>query len=324
MDHGELCRQLAEEVQAALTASGGVAEYSLGLREVLSARGGILSKSPRLRWAGFVLGTCESASSDTCNHVLPAGAALEILAAALELFDDLEDYDSRQFKTRRERALATNVAYGLVMASQLCLLRLRHHQKAAEKLPIISQLFLETAVRMGGGQQLDLLHEGCVNTTQDECLAIASLKSAELVKCAFKIGAILGTDDEHLIELYTQFGWHLGMFAQIVNDIEGIPSGRTAKSDVSRLKATLPIAFWLSGEGAATPRDSKHLPLSKAEEARVRGEIRRSGALHYAWVIADMHRERAKEILLELDNFRPASSILGSFVEPIEPGSVIT
>lgn len=316
MDHGERCRQLAGEVEAALAANNGTAEYSTALRQVLTARGGILSESPRARWGGFVLMTCESASSGPWAQALPAGAAMEVLAAALELLDDLEDGDSRRLRTRRQRALAINAACGLIMVSQLCILRLYNHRQVAGKVPRISELFLSAAVRIGGGQHLDLTCEGRGGVSQDECLAIASLKSAELVRCACEIGATLGADDERLIDLYARFGWHLGMYAQIVNDIEGIRSGGNAKSDLSRLKATLPIAFWLNGQGSSH-QDRQSGPLPKTDEDRIRQEIARSGALHYAWVVADTHRQQAEDILLELDRFRPASSILGSLVEPV-------
>ncbi|MBI2955528.1 MAG: polyprenyl synthetase family protein [Chloroflexi bacterium] len=272
-----------------------------------------------MKWGWLVLRSCESASSGAWEHAVPAGAAIEILGAALELFDDLEDGDALHIKTRRERAQATNVACGLLIVSHICLLRLDQHVQAAGKASRALKQLLSAALRIGAGQHLDLANEGRINVPQDQCLEIASLKSAELVKCACEIGASLGTDDERLIELYARFGWHLGMYSQIMNDIEGIRSTEAPKSDLARLKATLPISFWLGSKGSTITLARNIGTTARRDGAGIREVICRSGALHYAWVVADIHRQSAEEILLELDAVRPASHLLGQLVQPTEP-----
>lgn len=313
MEYAEQCRKVAAEVEAVL-AAGGIGEYAGVLRARLAADGGTLSDKPPMRWGSMVFQACQSASSGSWEPAVPAAAALELLAAALELFDDLEDEDSSVFETGREKALAMNAACGLLIASQLCAFRLHNCPDVAAKAPKVCGLLLSAGLRIGGGQHLDLTYEGRPDVSPDECLAIASLKSAELVKCAFEVGAALGTDHEHLVSLHAMFGWHLGMFAQVMNDIDGIRSPGLGKSDVARLKATVPIAFWLRGRGDLTNGQRQ-----QDSEAQIRQQIYQSGALHYAWAIADIHRQRAADILSELDKSCSASPVLEHFVQPIEP-----
>jgi geranylgeranyl diphosphate synthase type I len=238
------------------------------------------------------------------------------MSAALELFDDLEDDDSRLFPTRQERALAINGACGLLIASQLCIYRLFDCVDIpnVSKVSKMCQRLLTTAMTLGGGQHLDLTREGRTDLSLDDCLEIASLKSAELLRYAFEIGATLGTNDDKVISLHALFGWHIGMRNQILNDIDGIQSIAVSKSDVTRQKATLPIAFWFRGlDGAAKQQ------VLQNTEAQKREEICQSGGLHFAWAVAETHRQKAAEIQAELGNLCSATSLLEFLVEANEP-----
>ncbi len=76
-------------------------------------------------------------------------------------------------------------------------------------------------------------------------LKIADMKSASTVECACRVGAILATADQTLIDKFSIFGHNLGMTAQIANDILGI----TRERDILERKITLPVIYALTQTG---------------------------------------------------------------------------
>lgn len=116
---------------------------------------------------------------------------------------------------------------------------------------------------------------------------------------AFQIGAALGTDDEWLLAQIANLGYHVGIVAQLLNDIEGVdPNADYLSSDIRLRKKTLPIAYaiacateeditairtWAEGTTALTHAEAKHLAAL----------IYELGGIHYTWVVADTHRHEA-------------------------------
>ena len=279
------------------------------LEDALRQPGHALASPPGLKWPLFVLLSCQSASAGEWHHALPAAAAFEFLTSALEIIDDLQDGDMGPLQASYGEAQALNVAYELLMLSQRALWRLGQWNVPSEKRVAVAEALSFAAATAGNGQHLDLLYESRPDVSEDECLQVASQKSAGLVSGAFRVGALLGTEDRLLVEKYAELGWHLGMYAQLANDIEDVLPGRSDKSDVRHGKKTLPLVFGLDGNGHG------HGELEPKDEAELRATLWKSGALHYTWVVGELHRQKAREIVAELDQVRPAEAILGPLTE---------
>jgi geranylgeranyl diphosphate synthase type II len=93
-----------------------------------------------------------------------------------------------------------------------------------------------------GGQVLDIQNEGR-RVTADELDAIHTAKTGALIRCAVRIGAIIGGAGDGDLALLTEYGAKAGLAFQIADDLldETATSeelGKTAGKDAASEKAT--------------------------------------------------------------------------------------
>ena len=200
--------------------------------------------------------------------------------AALDLLDEIEDDDASPTVEAIGMPQALNVTTGLLLLGQRLLLALpiRHGL-----LPPVE--FARTLIDAGfiatGGQHLDLTTEGFTAVSPDEVLATARRKSGALVSAACRLGAMVGTVDEDLLDLYARWGAHYGTAGQLANDLHDALD-TDLKSDVARQKSTLPLLF------------RKRLAIATED-------LSSSGALHFTWVVVEIERQACRELTDELE-----------------------
>ena len=97
-----------------------------------------------------------------------------------------------------------------------------HHVKE------VVQLYNKTAIEVCEGQDLDLEFETRENVSIEEYIEMIRLKTAVLVACALKIGAIIGNANLNDSELIYDFGINLGVAFQIHDDILDIYGNQQA------------------------------------------------------------------------------------------------
>ena len=108
----------------------------------------------------------------------------------------------------------------------------------------IQTLFHQTAIEVCEGQSMDMDFEKRSDVSIDEYLLMIKLKTAVLVACALKIGALIGgAKDSDANQLY-EFGINLGVAFQIHDDILDVyPShssfGKKVGGDIIEEKKTL-------------------------------------------------------------------------------------
>jgi geranylgeranyl diphosphate synthase type I len=98
------------------------------------------------------------------------------------------------------------------------------------------------------GQAQDIASEDKLALTLDECLAMEAGKTGALLSCAASIGAVLAGADSAVVEALADYGSHLGVAFQAVDDMLGVwgePSvtGKSAGNDLRLRKKTLPISI---------------------------------------------------------------------------------
>lgn len=152
---------------------------------------------------------------DDPERILGAACAIETYHNYTLLHDDLMDKASmrRGQQTVHEKWDAnTAILSGdsmLVTAYQQMLET--YNFKALE-------LFTETALEIGEGQQYDMDFETRMDVTEEEYIEMIRLKTSVLLACAMKIGAILaGASDEDANSLY-RFGEQIGLAFQLQDD----------------------------------------------------------------------------------------------------------
>ncbi len=84
-------------------------------------------------------------------------------------------------------------------------------------IPII-KLFTRTAIEVCEGQQYDMDFESRINVTADEYLEMIRLKTAVLLACCFKTGALVANASLADADLMYDFGINLGLAFQLQDD----------------------------------------------------------------------------------------------------------
>ncbi|MFT3741008.1 MAG: polyprenyl synthetase family protein [Breznakibacter sp.] len=82
----------------------------------------------------------------------------------------------------------------------------------------VHKSFLQTGLEVCEGQQYDMDFEASQNVTPDDYLEMIRLKTAVLIACSMKIGAIIGGASEKDIQLAYDFGQNLGLAFQLQDD----------------------------------------------------------------------------------------------------------
>lgn len=166
----------------------------------------------------FVLLACNLFSDDVNKAIEPA-IGLEIFHNFTLLHDDIMDRaDLRRGNLTVHKKWCDNVA--ILSGDAMQIDAYRHVIKAPqEKLKEVLDLFSQTAIEVCEGQQYDMDFEDRCNVTLEEYIEMIRLKTAVLVACSLKIGALIGGADEHDAELLYNFGINFGLGFQLQDDL---------------------------------------------------------------------------------------------------------
>ena len=85
-------------------------------------------------------------------------------------------------------------------------------------LPQVLDLFSRTASGVCDGQQLDMDFENRDSVSMDEYMQMIGLKTAVLLACAAKMGAIIGGADAAAQQALYDYGYNLGLAFQVADD----------------------------------------------------------------------------------------------------------
>ena len=83
----------------------------------------------------------------------------------------------------------------------------------------LNKLFLRTAIDVCEGQQLDMNFENRNNVSVDEYITMITLKTAVLLGCSLQMGAITASADEDAQKHLYEFGKHIGIAFQLLDDL---------------------------------------------------------------------------------------------------------
>src|SRR6201998_4370105 len=107
---------------------------------------------------------------------------------------------------------------------------------------------------MIAGQADDIAFEKRRNVTVEQCTAMSAAKTGALLGCAASIGAILAGAPTATIGALRDYGRHLGLAFQAVDDLLGIwgdtaRTGMPAVSDLRQRKKSMPVVAALAAGG---------------------------------------------------------------------------
>ena len=153
-----------------------------------------------------------------CEEVLSPAAAMEVFHSFTLLHDDIMDKaDVRRGVPTVYRKWDENTAIlsGDVMSIESYKLIAK---APAEIVPKALELFSKTAAEVCEGQQYDMEFEDMEFVPMDDYLKMIGLKTAVLIACSAKMGALIAGASDNEAELLYKYGYDLGIAFQIADD----------------------------------------------------------------------------------------------------------
>jgi geranylgeranyl diphosphate synthase type I len=246
---------------------------------------------------------CEATGS-SWEQALPAAAALELVHNFSLIHDDIED-DS---PTRRGRATLWTVwglAHGInagdsmLVLARLALARLADRGLEPGVMVRAAGVLDATCLQLCHGQYMDIAGEGQLDVSEEWYMQMIGCKTAALIAASPQLGALIGASD-HGHEHYRQFGWHLGLAFQMVDDILGIwgkpeVTGKPGASDILARKMTLPVIFALQAgkDGQRLADMYRQQPLTDQDLSAAIHILNNVGARAYVEAHAAKHAGHA-------------------------------
>jgi len=184
----------------------------------------------------------------------PGGVAVELIHNFSLLHDDVIDGDTE----RRHRPTAWTVfGVGPAIIAGDALVALAY--QALIGVPdgvaaAASACLSEGTAGMINGQADDLAFESRREVSVEECVAMSAGKTGALLGCASSIGAVLAAAPAATVGALRDYGGHLGLAFQAVDDLLGIwgdpaVTGKPAGNDLRQRKKSLPVVAALAAGG---------------------------------------------------------------------------
>lgn len=178
----------------------------------------ILSLGGKRIRPALMLMACDIYNSSIEKAIKPA-LGLEVFHNFTLLHDDLMDEaDKRRNRPTVHKKWNANTAIlsgdaMLIAAYQLM------GETENEKRNEIMALFTQTALEICGGQQYDMEFESRMDVTEEEYIKMIMLKTAVLLACALKMGAIMGGAPAEDAENLYNYGLNIGLAFQLQDDL---------------------------------------------------------------------------------------------------------
>jgi geranylgeranyl diphosphate synthase type II len=212
----------------------------------------------------LTLAAAEAVSGTSAEHAieaaLPAACAIELIHTYSLIHDDLPAMDDDSIRRGRPtnhvvhgEGMAILAGDGLLTeAFALLAAEPRDPAFASRKIRTIELIAGAAGARgMVGGQAIDLVAAGAAATFDEPSLQdMHARKTAALIRAAAAAGPIMAGANDEIIAAVAEYGLHLGLAFQIVDDIldvEGKPEhlGKTTGKDAKAGKPTYPSILGL-------------------------------------------------------------------------------
>ena len=152
------------------------------------------------------------------EEILSPAAALEVFHSFTLIHDDIMDNaEMRRGELTVCRKWGDNTAIlsGDVMSIE------SYRMIARSPVPVLPQvldLFTTTAAQVCEGQQYDMDFETRDEVPMEDYMKMIGLKTAVLIACSAKLGALIAGADERACDYFYRFGYDLGLAFQITDD----------------------------------------------------------------------------------------------------------
>jgi geranylgeranyl diphosphate synthase, type I len=225
----------------------GMVEYHMGW---VDASGRPESRGGKAVRPALALLSAEAAGASP-GIGIPGAVAVELIHNFSLIHDDIMDGD----RERRHRSTVWalwGVGQAIIVGDALMALALQilleREEPAAARAS--QRLCVDTAA-MIAGQVKDVALESRNSISLEDCIEMEAKKTGALLGCASSIGAILAGAEPEVVQGLTDYGVHLGLAFQAVDDLLGIwgrpeITGKPVWNDLRQRKKSLPVAAAVS------------------------------------------------------------------------------
>ena len=156
---------------------------------------------------------------DDIETIMPTALGIETYHNYTLLHDDVMDKaEIRRGKPTVHKVWNENTA--ILSGDSMLVLAYQLMSRADDRhLRRVLELFTETALEIGEGQQYDLDFEQRMDVREEEYIEMIRLKTSVLLACALKLGAIQADAPDEDADLLYQFGENIGLAFQLQDDL---------------------------------------------------------------------------------------------------------
>lgn len=205
------------------------------------------------------------------EEILSPAAAIEVFHSFTLIHDDIMDKaDVRRGVPTVYRKWDENTA--ILSGDVMSIESYRMIAKApAFALPAVLALFSDTAAQVCEGQQYDMDFEDLPQVPMEDYLKMIGLKTAVLIACSAKMGALIAGASAEEADLLYKFGYDLGLAFQITDDwldTYGDPAvfGKAIGGDILNNKKSWLLTRALEKAGTERFAEALAMPISTDEE----------------------------------------------------------
>lgn len=250
---------------------------------------------------------------------VPGAVAIELVHNFSLLHDDVIDND-RERRHRPTVWAVYGVGSAIVTGDAMQLLAMQLLLERAGTGIDAARVLLDATATMIEGEADDIAFETDPDVSLDRCLQMAAAKTGALLGCAAALGAVLAGAPESQVGALSEFGEHLGLAFQAVDDLLGIwgepeVTGKPVWSDLRQAKKTIPVTAAIARAGSAAGELRALLAASAESEhdaRRAADLIERCGGRQFTEETANTHLAAA---LAALDRAEPQPDAAGELRE---------
>lgn len=205
------------------------------------------------------------------EEILSPAAAIEVFHSFTLIHDDIMDNaDVRRGVPTIHKKWNENTA--ILSGDVMSIESYRMIAKApASALPAVLALFSDTAAQVCEGQQYDMDFENLESVPMDDYMKMIGLKTAVLIACSAKMGALIAGASAQEADLLYRFGYDLGLAFQIADDwldTYGDPDvfGKAIGGDIVNNKKSWLLTRAIEKAGTERLAEALAMPISTDEE----------------------------------------------------------
>jgi octaprenyl-diphosphate synthase len=230
------------------------------------------------------------------HHVL--GAVVEMIHTATLVHDDVLDS-----ATVRRHVATVNAEWGNLTSILLGDYLFTHafHLSATLGDARACRIIGDSTNRVCEGELCQGLECGNLELGERTYLDIIDGKTAELIACCCKLGALYSDAKPEVVDALTRFGRKLGLAFQIADDLldlvgEERTTGKSLGTDLNQKKLTLPLIWLLDRSPEATSTRLRQILSAPGNHKRetLLPYLRDGGAIDYARTQAERYAAQAQ------------------------------